>query len=232
MACDGCEITLVNAVAKFQTRTSAIQFLQSHGVVDSEVMCTTCNSPAILDESTLLWRCRKTKIEKKEKKLIRLKCNFKQSLRSRTWLEKAHLSPEKSSMFIALYIINNHPHHDFLLNEFDMSSETVCDWSSYIREALEHWAISNSVPKIGGPGTVVEVDEAKFGHRKYNRGRIVDGQWLFGGIERDSKNIFMEPVACRNAEVLLEVIKRKIKPGTTIVSDCWKAYNCLNDEGE
>ncbi|KAF0724803.1 Uncharacterized protein FWK35_00027747, partial [Aphis craccivora] len=27
------------------------------------------------------------------------------------------------------------------------------------------------------------------------------------------------------------VIKEWIKPGTTIISDCWKAYNTLNDEG-
>jgi len=39
---------------------------------------------------------------------------------------------------------------------------------------------------LGGSGVVVEIDEAKVGHRKYNRGRWVDGCWVFGGFERGS----------------------------------------------
>jgi len=32
---------------------------------------------------------------------------------------------------------------------------------------------------IGGPGKVVEVDESKFGKRKYHRGHRVDGVWVY-----------------------------------------------------
>ncbi|KAI9103766.1 hypothetical protein DFS34DRAFT_590183 [Phlyctochytrium arcticum] len=38
--------------------------------------------------------------------------------------------------------------------------------------------------RIGGPGTIVGIDESKFGKRKYNKGRRVEGQWVFGGIQR------------------------------------------------
>lgn len=37
---------------------------------------------------------------------------------------------------------------------------------------------------IGGPGVIVEVDESKFGKRKYNKGHKVPGVWVFGGVER------------------------------------------------
>jgi len=84
---------------------------------------------------------------------------------------------------------------------------------------------------LGGPGVVVEVDEAKFGKRKFNTGRLVDGTWIFGGFERGSKRCFLVLVPSRGADVLLDVINTWIHPGTTVISDCWKAYDCLSDEG-
>jgi hypothetical protein len=42
---------------------------------------------------------------------------------------------------------------------------------------------------------------------------------------------FMERVAYRSEEVLLNIIQRNVKPGTIIVSDCWKAYTNLQQYG-
>ena len=42
---------------------------------------------------------------------------------------------------------------------------------------------------------------------------------------------FMIPVDDRTSATLLSVIKDYIEPGTTIISDCWKAYDCLASEG-
>lgn len=85
------------------------------------------------------------------------------------------------------------------------------------------WAVSES-EMIGGPGRIVEIDEAKFGRRKYHRGRFIEGQWLFGGIERGTKKLFYEQVPCRNEETLVALGEAWILPGTTIISDLWKAY--------
>jgi hypothetical protein len=43
--------------------------------------------------------------------------------------------------------------------------------------------ISQEDCKIGGNGVIVEIDESKFGKRKYNRGHRVDGVWVVGGVE-------------------------------------------------
>ena len=63
------------------------------------------------------------------------------------------------------------------------------------------------------------------GKRKYNRGRRVDGQWVFGGIERGSPNAFMVVVPDRSKNTLLPIIQQYIRPGTTIMSDEWAAYH-------
>ena len=75
-----------------------------------------------------------------------------------------------------------------------------------------------------GPGKTVQIDESKIGKRKYHHGHQVEGQWVFGGMEEDSHKSFMFTVNQRDKDTLLLIIKQWIKPGTFIVSDCWKAY--------
>ena len=75
-------------------------------------------------------------------------------------------------------------------------------------------------------------DESKFGKRKYNKGRRVKGNWVFGGVERgDKTKIFMFRVEKRDEATLIPLIQKFIKPGTTIHSDCWKAYSKLEKLG-
>ncbi|XP_022161700.1 uncharacterized protein LOC111027609 [Myzus persicae] len=69
------------------------------------------------------------------------------------------------------------------------------------------------------------------GRRKYHRGHRVEGQWIFGGIEQESGLCFLVPVERRDKVTLLSLIKDWILPGTCIISDCWKAYDCLEEEG-
>ena len=85
--------------------------------------------------------------------------------------------------------------------------------------------------RIGGEGRAVQIDESKFGKSKYHRGHHVEGQWVFGGIESDSSRCFMAVVEKRDEATLSSIIQSWIKPGTTIISDCWKAYCNLKKHG-
>jgi transposase-like protein len=84
--------------------------------------------------------------------------------------------------------------------------------------------------KIGGPNKTVEIDESKFGKRKYGRGHPVKGQWVFGGVERESGKTFLVPVPDRTADTLMTIIDAWIEPGITVISDCWGAYRNLDQQ--
>jgi len=70
--------------------------------------------------------------------------------------------------------------------------------------------------QIGGNNIIVEIDEAKFGRRKYYRGRLITGQWLFDGVEQGTKKMFVVRIASRNTEVLLSLIQKYIAPESII----------------
>ncbi|GFT02996.1 putative transposase-like protein [Trichonephila clavipes] len=92
-------------------------------------------------------------------------------------------------------------------------------------------ACVNESVKLGGEGKIVEIDENLFGKMKYGKGKRVKGNWVFGGVQRDSEKCFFRVVPNRTKVELLSVIPEWILPGTTIISDCWRVYKCLSDEG-
>ena len=65
-----------------------------------------------------------------------------------------------------------------------------------------------------------EIDESKFGKTNFNCGRYIEGQLVLGGICRQ-----------RDKDTLLPIIRAHILPGTCVMSDMLKAYDCLKDEG-
>lgn len=165
----------------------------------------------------------------KTKKSGNKQCQFIQSGRKNTWFANSKLPLEDCGYLTVLWNVLPFPRQKIICNETGCSSSTVVDWSSYCREVCVQWCVKNS-EKLGGFGMIVEIDEAKFGKRKYHRGRVIEGKWVFGGFERETKKIFLVPVEKRDTDTLIEVIKQWINPGTIIVSDCWKAYNALKDE--
>lgn len=81
-------------------------------------------------------------------------------------------------------------------NELDLSLKTAVDWSSFCREICLK-AFVEQHQQLGGEGRTVEIDESKFGRRKFWRGHRVEGVWVFGGIERETGRVFMETVEKR-----------------------------------
>ena len=114
--------------------------------------------------------------------------------------------------------------------EVSVAKQTVTDWFSFSREVVGFYCIEHS-EQTGDPDKVVKIDEAKFGKRKFNCGQVVEGQWVFGGFESESKRIFMVPVPDSTRDTWVCEIKKSILAGTKIISDCWRSYQGLEKEG-
>ena len=111
-----------------------------------------------------------------------------------------------------MYISNNF----FIL--YERITSNYYNITSNIFQILLDWVELKS-EKLGGEGVIVEIDESKFGKRKYNRGHRVEGQWIVGGFERGTGRLFLVAVEDRTKETMEEVIKTWVKPGTTIHTD-------------
>jgi IS1 family transposase len=75
----------------------------------------------------------------------------------------------------------------------------------------------------------VELDEAYVCKRKYNRGRILQHQdiRLFGGICRETKDVFSVVVEKRDKRTLRRLIERFVAKGTNIFTDMWNSYKTI-----
>jgi len=105
-----------------------------------------------------------------------------------TVFEGSHLSVW---MVLHLILIDNTTSYRTSKLDTELSNETVNDWLMYLREVQLEALVHSSQSKIGGANCTVEVDESKFGKRKYNRRRVVEGQWVVGGICKETREIFV-----------------------------------------
>ena len=113
-----------------------------------------------------------------------------------------------------------------------LSKPTVIQALSELRTICSN-KILNAGVKIGGIGKTVEIDESKFGpKRKYRRGRVSEGPWVFGAVERGSQKALLFRVPDRTGETLIHhLITTHILPGTVIYSDQFYPYIPLNQLG-
>lgn len=116
--------------------------------------------------------------------------------------------------------------------ELDVMPATVTRWYNKFNKIAYDYAFKNiEYQQIGGKETIVEIDQTLLVKQKYHRGRSLANQvWAVGGVVRgDPTTFFVEIVKNRNRETMIELIKRKIRPGTEIQTDCWCGYLGLQD---
>ncbi|XP_066946384.1 uncharacterized protein [Macrobrachium rosenbergii] len=199
-----------------------IELCQRHGVLLSSLNCPTCDEECRIDLKKLAFRCDKSYVANKRRK----RCGFFMSVFKGTWFAKSHLDMETNLKFVVLWL-QDWFSFKVAETELKLPHMTIADWARFCREVIVSWACKYN-KKIGGANQTVEINQSEFGKKKCSVRCVVEGQWAFGGICRETRQFFMVPVEECNRETLLHIVKEKIEPGTTVLSDCWKAYDCMS----
>ena len=165
-------------------------WLQRKHLLASSMLCPKCSSGCriIPRKGSFSWRC------------PRKGCQTVVSIRQNSFYSGSHL-PLTDCIEMTYYWSRQQP-VTMTMIETGHSSHTVVDWYNFHRDVCAQYFIDHHV-QIGGAGKIVEIDESKFGRRKYNRGRYQEGHWVFGGVERGTSKAFMVEVLDRSAATLL-----------------------------
>ena len=67
--------------------------------------------------------------------------------------------------------------------------------------------------RLGGVGHTVQIDECQIAKRKYNRGRLVPDQWIFGMYDVNAGVGVVRYVLNRSRATILPIIEEYVLPG-------------------
>ena len=114
-------------------------------------------------------------------------CKRRFSINLGSWFENTN-HPEDVVLKLTYCWVKKFPNVN-AAEECGVSEKNIVDWYNFCREVCIQILDENEEVhgKIGGEGAVVKLDESKFGKRFQHKGRIVDGVWVLGGMERDDK---------------------------------------------
>ncbi|KFM64761.1 hypothetical protein X975_20126, partial [Stegodyphus mimosarum] len=167
-----------------QGKKCVFDWCVDQGLITNKYKCPKCNKPMKLYERKnttdgFEWRCRLGGH------------NVKRSIRKGSWFAESRLSIIRV-LLVSYYWVHK-VSNSFIEHELSMSSETVTDWKRFCRELCMEFCDSK-MNQVGGDGIIVEICGNKLEKRKYNKRKIADGEWIFGGIEKGSNKYFLKVV--------------------------------------
>lgn len=202
----------------FTNEQKALQFALQNNMLYIHGECENCNGKYELYQDS----------HKHSDKFLKcIKCGSKKSLLHNSIFTRTKLKPNEVLHILYCWAMQNS--RNITAHECNVSKATVTNFFQTFRDACIDWLNDKGQKPIGGNGCTVEIDESLMSQRKYNRGRMLSPQWIFGGYCVESKEKFVLTVPNRTAGTLLPIIQRYILPNTNVSSDSWPAYNHIND---
>ena len=207
------------------TEDSSRSFLMTKQILKPTQNCDACNSPMVLSPCAAsksadlyIWKCGRP-------------CKKTKHIRSGSVLSGSNL-PFQHFLLLIYYFSSKSLTNVEISAYTGITEKSVGVWRAALIGFVSSWFLANATP-LGGPGVIVEIDEAKFGKRKYHRGNYRAGMWVLGGVDRNTNQCFL--ISCpnnrRGAEVLLPLIERWVLPGSIVYTDEWGGYNQLTARG-
>ena len=193
----------------------ARDFLFQRGILKTSMPCPSCSVDMTLvacaaskSPDLLIWRC--------------LPCKKFKNIRAESVLSGQKLT--LSTFLMLIFYLSVKSLTSIAISQLTgLSENTINNWRIRVHTKVADWLVANASP-LGGPGIIVELDEAKFGKRKYNKGAYREGQWAIGGVDRETGQCFLLPCPNnkRDAPTLLPLIYRWILPGSIVYTDEWE----------
>ncbi|KCZ78562.1 hypothetical protein H311_00401 [Anncaliia algerae PRA109] len=172
------------------------------------------------------FKCKKNcNLRKNSRTLLRCGrkgCRHEFSILKRTPFFKLKKSPIKTLRILELWA------YDFKLTniaeQLNITKSTVSKClKSFFKKITNNYYLS--IDKIGGKNCVIEVDESKFGRRKYNKGRVVEGIWILGMVERSpERKIILIPILDFRKDNIHRLLKFYLHSDSIIYTDGFKSY--------
>lgn len=192
-----------------------IDWCMKFGLITDTYICPQCGqtmrkSKRSEIQDKYIWRCTTDEV--------------KRSIRKGSWFDNSKLSIHKILLITYMWVLKIES--QCIMMDTKLSSRTVSGWKKSCREVCLNECVREN-ERLGGEGLIVEIDENMFGKKKYKHRSLMGDKWVYGGIERGTDKCFMVVVSERSENVLLDVIREYVRPGTIIISECWRKYNCL-----
>ena len=206
---------IIDFLKKTRKTQTFVEFLKEHLIL-FHPNCPKCGMAMSRDKNTdFVYLC--------NRRYNGSKCKSFKSILTSSIFEKM-----KVGFFEIFYIMNLwrlNVQGNFISDDLELGGSTISRITSLFNRVVM-FSDTNSTKVIGGKNMIVEIDESLLVKHKYWRGRRLRNQkWVIGGVVRGNINdYFVERVDRRDRVSLLNVIRRRVAPGSIIITDKWGGY--------